>query len=289
MKKTIIMLLSLAGIAAGADDVTLRYSLTQFNDGEPANTATDAGTTSVDHSGYVNWRNQADIGGRTKGVAHLHGGARFSIGSASSGFGGINAGGSDVLNTTDGFTLVFNGYAPAEQNWGDFLSFTVGSTQYKFETANSSTTNVFIFQKNESESGGSPIGKTNVSGVDRGTWYNYALTVSDKTSSVASYTLSVWDSNGTLIGEKRTFEGATGNLNYLREGSAFDEHWEKDHLLDNFGLYDGVLTDDDLAALVRSEAAGTGMIQSFEVIPEPATATLSLLALAGLAVRRRRK
>ena len=47
-------------------------------------------------------------------------------------------------------------------------------------------------------------------------------------------------------------------------------------------------------ALVVSKVSGNGSFvgltgASFAVIPEPATATLSLLALAGLAARRRRK
>ncbi len=276
MKKTIMALLALGGIASGADNVTLRYSLTSFSSGYPLNTAANGGTTDVDHHGYVNWSNVEDISGTTKAVANLVGNGHFSIGGTDANYGGINAGGSNVLNTTDGFTLVFNGYAV--DAWADFLSFTVGSTQYKFET--DAANGVWIYTPTGSEH--AVDGVASVSNVSREKWYNFALT-----ASVGGYTLSVWDENGEKLSSS-TFTGATGNLNYLYEGSGFEQHWKGGHL-DNIGLYDGVLTDDNLASLVRSEASGNGMIQSFAVIPEPATATLSLLALAGLAARRRRR
>ena len=120
-----------------------------------------------------------------------------------------------------------------------------------------------------------------ISGVKKNTWYNYALTVVGD-----SYTLSVWDVSGTKLSSD-TFTGATGNLVDVYEGARFSQHWHGG-AIDNFGLYDGVLSDNNLSALVKSEAVGTGMVQSF-LVPEPTTATLSLLALAGLAARRRRK
>jgi len=275
------MLLSLVGITVGADNITLRHSLTNSSTSTPSNTAENPGGTIISDNKFINYSLMEAISGSDKHVAHLTGDGHFSIGSTDSSFGGMMAGGSKTLNTTDGFTLVFNGYAPngTTGNWADFLSFTVGSTQYKFETGD--TTNIKIYTPSSS---GGVSEMASMSGVNRETWYNFALTALG-----SGYTLSVWDASGTKVGSC-TFTGATGNLNYLYEGSTFEQHWDgKSLYLANFGVYDGVLTDDNLAALVRSEAAGTGMIQSYEVIPEPATATLSLLALAGLALRRRRK
>lgn len=272
MKKTLITLIALAGVTAAQDSIKLRYALTDWQSGNPANSATAAaGTTAVSHAGYVNWTlDYGDIAASGKGVANLSGNGHFNITSET----GIKAGESKTLNTTDGFTLVFNGYATA--NWADFLSIKVGDTQYKFETTD--TNNLAMYTPS---TGNNVDTVATVSGVKKNTWYNYALTVVGD-----SYTLSVWDVSGTKLSSD-TFTGATGNLVDVYEGARFSQHWYGG-AIDNFGLYDGVLSDNNLSALVKSEAAGTGMVQSF-LVPEPTTATLSLLALAGLAARRRRK
>ena len=52
----------------------------------------------------------------------------------------------------------------------------------------------------------------------------------------------------------------------------------------------GNLTDDSVVFTTNGHKVGYGMLATkYDVIPEPTTATLSLLALAGLAARRRRK
>ena len=271
MKKTLITLIALAGVTAAQDSITLRYALTDWQTGAPANSATAAGTTAVTCAGYINWTKEyGDIAASDKGVANLSGNGHFYITSDT----GIKAGESMTLNTTDGFTLVFNGYATGD--WADFLSIKVGDTQYKFETTNTNGLDMYT------PTGNTVTSVVSVTGVKKNTWYNYALTVVGD-----SYTLSVWDVSGAKL-SSGTFTGATGNLVDVYEGARFSQHWSYGAAIDNFGLYDGVLSDDNLSALVKSEAAGTGMIQSF-LVPEPATATLSLLALAGLAARRRRK
>ncbi|MGN0810948.1 MAG: PEP-CTERM sorting domain-containing protein [Akkermansia muciniphila] len=273
MKKTLIALMALAGVTAAQDSITLRYALTDWQTGNPANSATVAGTTDVSRYGYVNWtKNYSDIATSGKGVANLVGNGHFYITSDT----GIKAGESKTLNTTDGFTLVFNGYATA--NWADFLSIKVGDTQYKLEA--NMTNGLEMYTPSTSTENGVATVAT-VTNVKKNTWYNYALTVVGD-----SYTLSVWDVSGTKLSSD-TFTGATGNLVDVYEGARFSEHWYGG-AIDNFGLYDGVLSDNNLSALVKSEAAGTGMVQSF-LVPEPTTATLSLLALVGLAARRRRK
>ena len=56
---------------------------------------------------------------------------------------------------------------------------------------------------------------------------------------------------------------------------------------------DALSSSDKLVVLIREAAAQkfniTGIQVNAEVVPEPTTATLSLLALAGLAARRRRR
>ena len=266
--------MALCGVAMASDSITLRYAITEW-DGSPSNSATSPGTTSVSSDGFVNYTTIEDIAGVEKQVGNLTGNGYFKITNEA----GINAGGSDILNTSSGFTLVFNGYGIAD--WGDYISFNVGGTQYKFETNDG--TGVIIYTPDPI-----PTNQNNVKAVasistkiNRNTWYNFALTAKD-----GNYVFSTWDAEGTLI-DSSSFQGASGNLVDLYEGARFSCHYNGGQI-DNVGLYDGVLTNENLAALVKSEAAGNGMIQSF-AIPEPATATLSLLALCGLAARRRRK
>ncbi len=58
--------------------------------------------------------------------------------------------------------------------------------------------------------------------------------------------------------------------------------------LDNFGVYNGLVTEDTMDWLALSLSEGKS-IAEVQYIPEPSTATLSLLALSGLLARRRRK
>jgi hypothetical protein len=52
---------------------------------------------------------------------------------------------------------------------------------------------------------------------------------------------------------------------------------------------EGTLTDANIVMAQATTAKNGWQTLSYKVVPEPTTATLSLLALAGLAARRRRK
>lgn len=273
MKKTIIALAALAGLGFADEIITLRYSLTEFSNtgATPSNTAKQPGGTQITDNGYyINWSEKADITGNNKVVSAAMGTGRYYIADAE----GLLATSDSVISTETGFTFVFNGYGLSTKNWADFMSLTVGETAYKFETTGGTAVNVYI------PNGTSAVTQVaQVGDITRDTWYNYALTAKGD-----SYTFSVWAADGTKVGAS-TFTGSTGNLTHVQPGASFSEHGHG-NLLDNIGIYDGVLSDKYLSELVVSEAAGKGMIQS---VPEPASATLSLLALAGLASRRRRK
>ena len=278
MKKYITLATLLAAgsaLANATDGITLRYEISEFGDGNPTNSASTPGNTSVVATGgYVNWVEMSDISGTTDKVANLTGNGHFSI----SGSSGINAGGNNVLSTENGFTLVFNGYATS--NWADFLSFTIGNVQYKFETDNGESVHIYT----PSGEGNNVNSVAYVSNIEKNTWYNYAISVSG-----TSYTYSAWDSAGNKI-SSTTFTGAEGALTDVYEGARFSEHWNYGSKIDNFGLYDGVLGDNELKALVKSEASGKGMVQAF--IPEPSAfgllAGLGALALVGTRRRNRR-
>ncbi len=272
MKKTLIALVALAGVACADEIITLRYSMTGFRtDGEaPSNTAAAPGATAISkNANYVNWYNGQDISGVTTTLAKVSGAGKISITDAS----GIKAAGETVFSTETGFTMVFNAYTT--NDWSDICSLTVGDTAYKFETNGGVGHQVKVYTPAE---GGGVSEVSYVSNVMRETWYNLALTAQG-----GSYTFSVWDAEGNKV-SSNTFTGAAGNLVDVTTISSFNAQSSGGYM-NNFGLYDGVLSDAYLKELVVSEAAGKGMIQS---VPEPATATLSLLALAGLASRRRR-
>lgn len=276
MKKyiTVAALLAAGSAFANAEEITLRYEISVF-DGGSKNSATSPGQTSIGCNGYVNWTTEySDISGSGKQVANLQGNGHFYINGES----GISVKDDTVLNTVDGFTLVFNGYAVA--NWADFLSVTIGGTQYKFESTDSNS--VAVYSPTGVENNVTELGK--VSGVSKNTWYNYALSVLG-----TSYTYSAWDAAGNKVGSL-TFEGASGNLTDVYEGSRFSQHWYGG-ALDNVGLYDGALGDKELKTLVTSEASGKGMVQSFSIVPEPSTFGLlaGLGALALVSSRRRRR
>lgn len=166
--------------AEATETITLRYALTNFSNGSPGNTATNGGTTTVSRTGYVNHVTMEDISGTSKAVANLQGNGHFYISDDA----GINAGGSDVLNTTDGFTLVFNGNT--SRNWADFLSVNIlGAndvvSQYKFETGNAYTS-VYIPDGESVKE----VGRITETSSDS-KWYNHALSVLGNT-----YTYSIW-------------------------------------------------------------------------------------------------
>ncbi len=274
MKKTIIALMALAGSAMSQDAITLRYLL-EFNnnDGSATNTAQSKGETPISTNGYVNWGNPGSL---MDGSTNAHPSSKASNWYITSST-GIGNGDKGVLSTDTGFTITFNGYAASEVNWKDFISFTVGNESYKFELNDASALNIYTATTQQSTA-------AQISNVEKGKWYNYAVSVLGD-----NYTISVFDITGTLVSSAQTFKGATGNLTGVYDVASFQNHTSDSYFTDNIAIYDGALSTELISQLTKEQVAGKGTPQSFAVVPEPATATLSLLALAGLASRRRRK
>ena len=277
MKKTIVALVALAGVTLAQDSITLRYLIdcNTFTGNQLSfvNAAEEQykGSTEIVSKGFCNYTSSTMDGSSYATTASND--LNWKIENAN----GINDGTTTgVLNTTKGFTITFNGYATSDQNWKDFLSFTVGGQQYKLEL--NAGSDLFIYNKDLGTS--SPF--ASVSNVSKGNWYNYAVSVLG-----SSYTFSVFNVEGELVSSATTVtNGATGNLTGIYNCSNFDAHTSSLYFLDNIAIYDGAIDENGLKAITREQVAGNGTLN---VVPEPTTATLSLLALCGLAARRRRK
>lgn len=275
MKKTLIALIALAGVSFAQDDITLRYLLDFEGPGGNANAATNGGSTEFTSLQFINYTPEGTaMDGSYAGKTTRK---EWEIVSAD----GLNDGTKDgVLNTTDGFTIMFNGYANTAA-WKSFLSFTVSntvdeittSTPYKFEMKNTAS-ELGIYTNPDAGC------LATLNGLERNTWYNYAVSVSGST-----YVFAAIDTTGKVV-SSYTMTGAVGNLTGVYQISSYDAHTWDGYMIDNVAIYDGAMDFNAMRAITREQVAGNGTLN---VVPEPATATLSLLALCGLAARRRRK
>ncbi len=118
-----------------------------------------------------------------------------------------------------------------------------------------------------------------ITGLTAGSWHHIAISYD------ADTTTATWYLDGSQVATK-TLSGTNLNAFDGNSGAAIGS-WAQDEnkvysggamMLDHMQVYNTALT----GAEIRANA---GLM----AIPEPATATLSLLALAGLAARRRRK
>ena len=301
MKKTMVALLALSGITM-ADDITLLYGL-DFNEKDNLgviykNVAENPGSGVVStvgdkHRNYVEGMD-GSLASDVRGSNYY-----FQINSAENSQTGLG------VNTSDGFTLTFNTKLPPkitldnggvdDTHWESFLAFNIGGQNMVFQygdrkaDANGYTTiNVFTWNGENATGGGGNIGanendgKLSVAAItqdDTSSWYTVALTAKN-----GNLTLSVLDSTASLIATTTVTSQYTGSLNSV---SGYANYKFVSHsYIDNLAIYDDALTTEQLATLTKYEVANGTMLQT---IPEPATATLSLLALAGLAMRRRRK
>ena len=282
MKKTIITLLALAGMASAVDtDITLLYGL-DFNKTGTANNsggvlyenkAEEAGTGSINTvgSGFRNYVTGMD---GTKASDIRGASYYYQINSAKDSTTGLG------VNTTDGFTLTFNANFITNDDWTSFMEFNIGGQSLVFQWGDYNLTSVNVFTK-EGGAAGTGTGETaklSAGSIAKETWYNIALVAKN-----GSLTLSAFDSSGKLISTDTVTAAYTGNLNSV---SGYTDYKFTKSYIDNLAIYDGALTADQLSTLTKYEMANQTVMQ---IIPEPTTATLSLFALAGLAARRRRR
>ncbi len=210
------------------------------------------------------------------------------------------------LNTTNGFTISINicgSDTSSNTTWARYLSISIDDSTtngagYSYLTfvgadTTNGTTGTGLFTAENSvnlpifeETSGSTLDNllnTGLSAIDAGTWYNVVLAVESDV-----WTLSVYDAEGsalyTMIGYDPD-ESYVGDLTALYVGGLVSDYDKSGALVDNIAVFDTVLSVDEQIELSVSTLSGNGI----PTVPEPSTATLSLLALAGLCARRRRK
>lgn len=251
MKKTIITLLALCGVASAADLVAKWDGFSSLTSGDY--TFATSGSTTVSSDGILN------VVGASGGTATV------DI---------TNAG----LNFTNGFTL--NMLVNSVGSYG-------GNGPYSLVGFRGATTEFLTIACIASDNSGKFCFSGSVNNITTTSESNASLETITGTSAYSAITLTFTSTefkmylNGNLVATgtpnsgKMTTAMATETITKIALGSWAGAS-SSSRLSENvaaFAIYDGAMTATEVAALV----------------PEPTTATLSLLALCGLAARRRRR
>ena len=240
MKKTLIALVALAGVAAAADTITLGTQVVK-----PDNTKIDL---------YTDWETYKADTSVVEAIGHKNANTLTFYVKVSDLFG------ADTLDAATSYTLKTFSYLgwddDGELGQGDTLTVTLGT-----QSVTATITDVHVT--------GSYDPKNTVTFTD---------TLNFTTADILTVTLT--GGNSTLVGIKyidsptnNKVLGSASNLN--TDGTM--NYWHEDRNNAANAWQGGWKTDAPVVQLTAT------------FIPEPATATLSLLALAGLAARRRRK
>ncbi len=276
MKKSFIILSILtAGVASAA---TLQYGLDFNTMGASgglslSNIEIASGTDAINKVGdYVNWSQSTPLGA-TGDYSHGVNGGTFEI---------ANDEGISGLSFTSGITVGMHLNYTSTTDWKDALTFKISGVTFRMEMNGSS--------KWVAYGGASSLGiadDTAFTGAfSRNTWHYLAITFQGSTMSTyvdgvlaSQLTLTLPSGQTSLVLQQ--IKGCGTN------GATVDKAAVV--YVDNFAVYDGVLTTENMEYLSKNAMVANFADTSAPGIPEPATATLSLLALAGLCARRRRK
>ncbi len=302
-------LLALSALSASASiDADLRYAIDfngDYNNGaDIRNDATNAGTTEITSVGtaYRNYETQSKLQGY--GADSVDGGNGFAYTMTGGEWEIDSDAGLDGISSDRGFTLSFSslvlpatGTGDDSAQWRSPIGFTYGGTQFDFEYSGAGA--LILFYTNTPAEGAVKSGS--VTSVDpqadaaslaglNNLWYNYSFSVFED-----RYTFSVYDKSGLLSTTSGTFAADVFDgtpeytLTNISAGAVSQKAGRTSNkiIVDDVALYDGAILVDQ-AALI-AQASFDPAIGFAQYIPEPSTATMSLLALAGLLARRRRR
>lgn len=249
----------------GAQGAVLKYfydfnnldgSLSSLNDHNLA--GPNAGSATFSGSGYMNYT----AGYEGLGYNSRTDGGQLTLGSAGNGLG---------LNTTEGFSLSINvkDFSPGRNQssalYASLVTFTPSSGYNLFlqkDSGNTSNAGEWTTYCKTGDNGGH-VGDWSYFTPSKDSFSNLILTFQNGNLNVyQDGVLKITASGVNFTGDVQSLKLATANTT-----------------LDDLQLYSGVLNDGEIAALAANPALP---------VPEPATATLGLLGLASLCMRRRR-
>ena len=265
MKKTFITLLALAGVAVGADTLTVETATSSGY-----NADRDKYLTSVSEWGYF-W-NLQDKDGSTRpdgkvGNAYANGGVLTSITTEGNADYDLQFMEKSLRTVYVNEALYFNAVTLSDANLA--LAFTID-----FGTAGSITTaqNINFGQKVTAFNFSATLTEEQIQTLANGGTVNRTLLAGNGNSGIWNFGDRAKDNKElTLVGLDSSYE----YVGQISDASTLSE-----------GQY-GILWSDGDADSVSFVVKGITPSETPN-IPEPATATLSLLALAGLCARRRR-
>ena len=215
------------------------------------------GPTAISNTtGYINWSNS--ITPMTDGgYSHCPNGGTFNITSTN---------GIDGLNFATGFSVgIHMYYSSSSADWKDAFSMTIAGTTIRVEMT---AANKWVIYNGGNI--GIPDG-TELFAASDDTWNYLGLTFKGNEMQVYH--------DGELVKTVTTSLSGDSKVTSIK-GSGDHNPGANGLFVDNLAVYDGVLNGNDFAYLDTH-----GMPLS---IPEPATATLGLLGLTALLVRRKR-
>ncbi len=284
-----------AGVTQAREISELMYGLDFDNIGGQgytlnnlANNSATSGVTltdieATDGTAYRNFGNYANNGGNGSTSGRLNG-PTFKIGDQTNAIAGISG--------SEGFTLNFS-YNMWDE-WKNAIGFIYGGKKFSAQYGSSSF-NIFA----DGSTLASGVGVGGLTNPDNKTWYNVSISIKEN-----SLTMIVVDKDGKSSSSSSTLNGVDSSLG-LTYVSAYgegismgvnaegkDQSYERPSkdipygYIDDFSIWNGAFVQEDAILLAENYYNNAPMLQ---YAPEPSTATLSLLALAGLMIRRRRK
>lgn len=245
-------------LVSGAEAASLLYGL-DFNQLGTNQSLVNlgSGSTAISRTtGYMNWSN-AVTPMPDGGYSHCPNGGTFNITSAD---------GIDGLNFSTGFSVgIHMYYSSSNADWKDAFSMTIAGTTIRVEMTSANRWVIY-----NGESIGIPAG-TELFATNDDEWNYLGLTFKGDQMQVYH--------DGELVKTVTTSLSDDSKVTSIK-GSGEHNTGANGLFVDNLAVYDGVLNGDDFAYLNTHDMPLS--------IPEPATATLGLMGLAALLMRRKR-